>query len=264
MTSQRKDPLAQAWERRAPARPNGVDAELGLGAPREAPGAGVEHHKSWYSRGYLPHFDGARITHTITFRLKDSLPRHCLPALEQELAELTDDDERNRQRRQRIESLLDAGYGCCALSDPAVASIMQETLIKWHDDRYHLWAWCIMPNHVHALITARARLGKIVQSWKSFVARWARSRACELGLVVPEDGFWMREYWDRYIRDENHFAAAKRYVEHNPVAAGLCELAADWRWSSAHPSVSLARGAVSQADGSDAELGLGGPGGPTA
>jgi len=189
-----------------------------------------------------------------------------LPALEQELADLTDDDDRKRQRRQRIESLLDAGYGCCALRDPGVASIMQETLIKWHDDRYDLWAWCIMPNHVHVLITARAPLGTIVQSWKSFVARWARSRASEQGLTVPDDGFWMREYWDRYIRNEQHFAAARHYIEHNPVAAGLCRQAADWRWSSAYRSVALAGDVASQShtSGADAELGLGGPRGADA
>ena len=204
--------------------------------------------KLWYSRGYLPHFDNARVTQSITFRLNDSLPQHCLPAMQQELADLAD-DEQQRQRRQRIESLLDAGHGCCALRHPAVAAIMQETLIKWHEDRYQLWAWCIMPNHVHVLISPTAPLGKIIQSWKSFVARWTRTRAEELGIKVPETGFWMREYWDRFIRDDRHFNTAAAYIEKNPVAAGLCTQPRDWPWSSA----------AAATEKGQAELGLGGP-----
>ncbi len=43
----------------------------------------------------------------------------------------------------------------------------------------------------------------------------------------------MREYWDRYIRDESHLRAVIRYIHENPVIAGLCPTAPDWPWSSA-------------------------------
>jgi putative transposase len=43
----------------------------------------------------------------------------------------------------------------------------------------------------------------------------------------------MRDYWDRYIRDERHLVAVIKYIHENPVTAGLCTTARDWPWSSA-------------------------------
>jgi REP element-mobilizing transposase RayT len=79
----------------------------------------------------------------------------------------------------------------------------------------------------------------IVQSWKSFTAKWALSHNAELGLGIPKpigstkNQFWMREYWDRYIRDEKHFHAVVNYIHNNPVKAGFCQEASAWPWSSA-------------------------------
>ena len=43
----------------------------------------------------------------------------------------------------------------------------------------------------------------------------------------------MPDYFDRYIRDEKHFASAITYIENNPVKAGLCRRPEDWAFSSA-------------------------------
>ena len=47
-------------------------------------------------------------------------------------------------------------------------------------------------------------------------------------------GYEPRDCWDRYIRDEEHFRKARRYIESNPVKAGLARMAAEWPWSSAN------------------------------
>lgn len=195
-------------------------AELGLGAPRV------------YTRGYLPHFDVPGALQFITFRLADSLPQAVLHELERELLQQPE-EHRDRERRKRIEQWLDAGLGCCALRHPQMAAVMQQTLQKFDGERYRLLAWCIMPNHVHVLIEAAAPLAKIVQSWKSYTGRWALSHSAELrlGVPVPCKTFWMREYWDRYIRDEAHFHRVVAYIYNNPVTAGLCHTAAEWCWS---------------------------------
>ena len=52
-------------------------------------------------------------------------------------------------------------------------------------------------------------------------------------MLARSGQFWMPEYYDRFIRDEAHFANAKRYIEANPVDAKLVGSAVDWRWSSA-------------------------------
>jgi REP element-mobilizing transposase RayT len=43
----------------------------------------------------------------------------------------------------------------------------------------------------------------------------------------------MEDYFDRYVRDEKHFANAISYIEKNPVKAGLCLRPEDWPFSSA-------------------------------
>ena len=197
----------------------------------------------WRSRGYLPHYDDLTKMQSITFRLADSLPQSKLILLKEELEHLPE-REQGVERRRRIEQWLDSGMGCCALKHPDVAKTMQESLLRFDGHRYHLLAWCIMPNHVHVLIRPLTELGKIVQSWKSYTGRWALKHNAELGLGVPGNAFWMREYWDRYIRDEQHYTAVIKYIHNNPVKAGLCKIAEEWSWSgmgAGTPSTSSAK-----------------------
>ena len=100
-----------------------------------------------------------------------------------------------------------------------------------HFDRtcYLLHAWVVMPNHVHlvATIYPDQSLSKIVHSWKSHAAHRIRK------MIGVSGRIWQPEYWDRFIRDERHFASAVAYVEGNPVAAGLAGQPEDWPYSSA-------------------------------
>jgi len=133
-----------------------------------------------------------------------------------------------------------------------MAVVMQETLLTFDEEKYHLLAWCIMPNHLHVLIKPKLPLSTIVRSWKSYTGRWAIKHNAELGLGIPEEEerenaelglraprvhaprVWMPDYWDRYIRDEQHLHSVIDYIHNNPVKAGLCRKETDWPWSSAY------------------------------
>jgi len=194
--------------------------------------AHTDSFKGWHSRGYLPHFDSGKIVQSITFRLVDSLPQEKLKILEEQLASLPN-TLAERERRTSIEQWLDAGLGCCVLRHPEIAELVQSTLLRFDSERYEIIASCIMPNHVHVLIAPRIALASIVKSWKSWTGKYARIKAMELELAVPDHGFWMREYWDRFIRNEEHFQKSIRYIHENPVKAKLCAASEDWLWSSA-------------------------------
>jgi len=188
-------------------------------------------HKQWHSRGYLPHFDCPGLIQSVTFRLVDSVPADVIQAWRTEL-ELTGgesgSDSRCAELRQRIENYADAGKGQCCLRIPEIAKIVQDTLLHFDAERYALLAWCVMPNHVHVMIEMAAGfpLGDIVHSWKSFSGK-------QCNKVLHQTGrFWMPDYHDRFIRDENHFTRALAYIIENPVKAGLCEKVEDWAWSS--------------------------------
>src|ERR1044072_2063314 len=45
--------------------------------------------------------------------------------------------------------------------------------------------------------------------------------------------FWMKDYFDRFIRNEEHYWNTVRYIENNPVKARLCKEHGDWPFSSA-------------------------------
>jgi putative transposase len=175
---------------------------------------------TWYSRGYLPHFDEINLTQMITFRLADSLPQ----ARRLELAEA-----RKRKEKVDFDSWLDAGHGQCWLRDPDVAQLVEDTLLHFDNSRYKLFAWVIMPNHVHTMVRffPDCPMAKAVLSWKSYTARKANAH---LGLSGP---FYMRDYHDRFMRDAEHFASAVEYIEYNPVKAGLARVKEEFPWSSA-------------------------------
>ncbi len=230
-------------------RPHGT-AEPQFGPTQLGPTQPVSTHRGWYSRGYLPHCDHPGLLQAITYRLGDSLPVTVLEQMDVELRRLPP-ARRDGERRKRIEDWLDAGHGCCALRIPEAAACVVDTWQHFAGERYDLIAWVVMPNHVHVLIRVYegAPLGKIVQSWKSYTGRRIRVMMDEMVRAGPRRsqgercqgrGVWMRDYWDRYIRDERHFEAAVRYIHDNPVKAGLVGTAEDWPWSSARECAGLA------------------------
>ncbi len=150
--------------------------------------------------------------------MADSLPQNVLKEIEEELKGLSD-SEKDIEKRIKYEKWLDSGLGCCALSNQVMAEKVQEAL-KYHDgDKYNLLAWSIMPNHVHVLIKTKDKLSKIIQSWKSFTGKWALQNNLKYNLGISKEAkeFWMPEYWDRFIRDEEHFNSTIRYILNNPV-----------------------------------------------
>lgn len=197
----------------------------------------VHEPLGWYSRGYVPHFDADGIFQHVTFHLADSLPRSAIERMQRQLSDLTD-EEKVIAQRQRIQELLDSGLGACVLADEHCADIIEKTLFFGDGERYKLLAWCIMPNHVHVLIQQQDKwpLVKIIQPWKRHSARqinlFLGSPSCTWHNT-PTTALWQRDYWDRFIRDENHYRTAKKYIEENPVKAKLVGSADMWRWESA-------------------------------
>jgi len=126
----------------------------------------------WRSRGYLPHFESAEAIQHVTYHLADSLPTDVLARFEDELRAMPP-ERRLTDKRQRIEAWLDAGHGCCVLREPTVAETVQSSFLHFDGERYRLFAWVVMPNHVHALFQPVGgwTMAKIVTSWKSFTGR---------------------------------------------------------------------------------------------
>jgi REP element-mobilizing transposase RayT len=171
------------------------------------------------TRGRLPHWEGDRAIYFVTFRLADSLPRAS--RLEAEL-QRSRTQKPMASRSRRLEALLDNGAGACYLANPKIAVVVRSALMCFDGDRYRLFAWCLMPNHVHVVFQPAEgnALAEILHSWKSFTAQQANQ------LLGKRGPFWQREYHDHLIRNAEQFTRAVHYVAENPVRVGLT----NWPW----------------------------------
>jgi REP element-mobilizing transposase RayT len=121
-----------------------------------------------------------------------------------------------------VDKYLDQGSGSCVLINPGAAGIVADALRFFDGERYGLHAWCVMPNHVHAVFEPLAghTLEKILHSWKSFTAN-------EINKALKRSGtLWQTESYDHLVRDEKEFERVVGYVANNPAKAGLV----DWEW----------------------------------
>jgi REP element-mobilizing transposase RayT len=169
---------------------------------------------------------------SLTFRLHDAVPDTVVDTWKAKLSwieNLPATDPREVKLRKLVAQYEDAGHGACWLRDERIAALVEQALLHFDDQRYRLIAWCVMLNHVHGLIETREGwpVATIVHSWKSYTAHAANQILNRIG------DFWFREYHDRFIRDDQHFANTVNYIEQNPVKARLVGAPEEWRWSSA-------------------------------
>ncbi len=187
----------------------------------------------------LPHWEVEGAVYFVTFRLVDSLPKMALQEISLErrdiLATASQMDrglsaiERRRLgqlQARRVEKTLDAGAGDCFLRNTNVAGVVVNALKEFDGSRYWLFAWCVMPNHVHVLFQTIGDIpiAGILHSWKSYSAKAANQ------ILGRTGEFWQREYYDRLIRNASEFDRAMRYVAENPSRAGLKNWPWAWSW----------------------------------
>lgn len=186
------------------------------------PYADIQH-----TENRLPHWQQAGAVYFVTFRLADAIPVR--------LQNQWEDDrdawmkvhpepwapETEREYHQRfsgsVEQWLDAGHGACLLRKPDCARIVADTLRHFEGERVVMISFVVMPNHVHALFVQNPvwPLEKLLQSWKRFTTR-------ELNKLLDRSGnLWQRDYFDRLVRGEQHFANCVRYIRRNPEKARL-------------------------------------------
>jgi REP element-mobilizing transposase RayT len=172
-------------------------------------------------RGDLPHLFKEGCTYFVIFCLADAVPDRL-------------------KRRRKIENIdgasaiakhfdVEPSAGSRMLQQSAIAAVVEESLLHFQGDRYALSAWCVMPNHVHVVVTPYGdhSLSDVLHSWKSFSAH-------HINMVLGRKGrVWQEESFDHMVRHERAFAEFVAYTENNPVVAGLCARPEDWPFSSA-------------------------------
>jgi REP element-mobilizing transposase RayT len=185
-------------------------------------------------RQKLPHWRQWGRTYFVTSRLGDSVPKelsdawrvgrdawlhahgiqdpsaiHTLPEEAQK--------EYHREFTAKFHDLLDAGHGACVLANPNCAEILIGKFKEGNGTAYHLDAWCIMPNHFHALVEpiGSQTLGAIVKQWKGGSAFLMNQ------ILVRKGSIWQAEPYDHIARSEAQLDHFRRYIANNPTKANL-------------------------------------------
>src|SRR5580692_2958202 len=180
-------------------------------------------NERYYERT-LPHWQPEGCDLFRTWRLSGSLPAQVKAALR-----VSKTKELGKRFREYDLELDKASSGPLWLKDVRIASVVvggiksvaEKGLCCAH-------AWVVMPNHVHLLISPRAPMAAITKAIKGSTARQANRLLGRTG-----EYFWQDESFDHWIRDNGEFVKVKKYIERNPVAAGLVSEESKWPWSSA-------------------------------
>lgn len=103
--------------------------------------------------------------------------------------------------------------------------LMAEWCLK---HKVECWAYCLMPNHVHLILVPSDKVGLKLSVGEAH-RRYTR-------MVNSREG-WRGHLWQgrfsSFIMDEKYLLACAKYIELNPVRAGLVKNPYDWKWSSA-------------------------------
>ena len=93
--------------------------------------------------------------------------------------------------------------------------------------RWRCLSYCLMGNHIHLMVeTPEPNLGRGMQVLHGDFARDINIRHGRSGHV------FQGRFGSKVMRDDDHLWTTARYILRNPVDAGLCKAAEEWRWSS--------------------------------
>ncbi len=102
-------------------------------------------------------------------------------------------------------------------------------MAEWCEARQvDIWAYCLMPNHIHLIA-----LPKEKESLTLAIGEAHRRYTRRINFREGWRGHLWQGRFSSFIMDENHLIACTKYIEMNPVRAGLVQRARDWPWSSA-------------------------------
>ena len=110
-----------------------------------------------------------------------------------------------------------------------------KTLSKYsHQWTFEIWAYCLMPNHVHILAVPKKQesLAKGIGGTNLVYTQYINRKYKRSGRL------WQNRFFSTIIEKEFYLWAVARYIELNPVRANFVERAEDYVWSSARVHVS--------------------------
>ena len=102
-----------------------------------------------------------------------------------------------------------------------------EILGKYQEEeKYQLYAYCLMGNHVHLLLKEVEELGISMKRIGSSFVYWYNRKYDRSGHL------FQGRYQSENVEDDRYFLTVLRYIHQNPIKAGIAEDISEYRWSS--------------------------------
>jgi putative transposase len=91
---------------------------------------------------------------------------------------------------------------------------------------FHIDAWVVLPDHIHAIWTLPAGDDDFSNRWKSIKIRFVQKlprteRRSNVRIAKGERGIWQRRFWEHWIRNDTDYAKHFDYVHWNPMKHGF-------------------------------------------
>ena len=160
--------------------------------------------------------------------------------LEKAIANISDSNERYRLKdegqRKLIgkwdESLYTTTEGPFYLRDDKIAAIVADSIRYHAGDWFDVEAYCIMPDHVHLVLTPYPDLETTDCGLTKITHNIERNSAKQANALLGRTGeFWQHESYDHFVRDAAEMERILKYVVYNPVKAGLVDDWTKWKWT---------------------------------
>ena len=170
----------------------------------------------------IPHWNQSDCVQFVTFRLVDSLPQSKLHEYRQKREEWLNthpkpwdssiQEDYDNIFGAALDKWIDAGYGECLLKDKRVRDALEDVIMHSDGMSYDIYAFVIMPNHVHVLLTPRE--GSTVQG---IVGAWKSASSHVINTLLERRGaVWERESFDHLVRNVEDFKEYLQYIVDNP------------------------------------------------
>ena len=142
----------------------------------------------------------------ITFRTNDSVDDYL-----KKIQSLNEDE---KITQYKMDKYLDSSKNGTYLNDDVI-DIFLDVVLEEDENLYEIEIMCIMPNHVHLLLKQLDDLSQIMRHIKGKSSK-------EINTFLNMQGkFWADGYFDKLIRDDDHFVKVYNYIKNNPLKVGL-------------------------------------------
>jgi putative transposase len=121
---------------------------------------------------------------------------------------------------------------CCPLRRPllrdaSVARLVVEMLRDVSFEyRFAVYVYCVMPNHLHALVIGLDRSSNMMNVVEHF-----KKVTNEFHRKLRGSDLWQKKFYDRILRDSDPNGDVANYIWMNPVRQDLCVKPEDWEFS---------------------------------